>query len=144
MNPNVEVILPELWAVNSAYVKNGWIRELQPIPGLDYNTNEYASLTDKGIMVLKKESEFYPVLKQFLLKIMQHTDEELQYCYQKIHGRVVLNEYERLYLNVMEWEIKRREVKQAYLMEHPRTLKDRIKKFLRKVGEKYGFYPVAN
>lgn len=35
MNPNIEVITPELWAVNSEYIKAGWIRELSPIPGME-------------------------------------------------------------------------------------------------------------
>lgn len=65
----------------------------------------------------------------------------MQYCYKTIHSKVVLDDYERLYLNVMEWEIKRRCVKQEYLMNHPKpTLKDKIKEFLRKVGEKFGYY----
>ena len=141
MNPNIEIIMPELWAVNSYWVKTGCIKELSPIPGIDYDVNEHASLTDDGIMVLKKDSELYPILKQFVPKIMQHTDEELQYYYKPIHSKVVLDDYERLYLNVMEWEIKRRCVKQEYLMNHPKpTLKDKIKEFFRKVGEKFGYY----
>lgn len=59
MNPNIEVITPELWAVNSGYIKAGWIQELTPVPGL-VSANEYASLTNDGIMILKKESPFYP------------------------------------------------------------------------------------
>lgn len=32
MNPNIEVITPVLWGVNSFYVKAGWTKELLPIP----------------------------------------------------------------------------------------------------------------
>ena len=139
MNPNIEVITPELWAVNSGYIKAGWIRELSPIPGLE-SVNKYASLTNDGIMILKKESEFYPILKQLVPKIMRHTDEELQLCH-RLNHKAMLDDYEKLYLNVMEWEIERRRVRADYLNRFPRpTLKSRIKKFLQKVGEKFGYY----
>lgn len=131
MNPNIEVISPELWAVNSGYIQAGWIQELTPVPGLE-STNEYASLTNDGIMILKKESEFYPILKQLVPKIMQHTDEELQLC-QNLNSKAVLDSSEKLYLNVMEWEIKRRRVRVDYLKQHPcLKLKSRIKKILQK------------
>ena len=139
MNPNIEVIAPELWAVNSGYIKVGWIQELTPVPGLE-SANEYASLTNDGILILKKESEFYPILKQLVPKIMRHTDEELQLCH-KLNHKAVLDDYEKLYLNVMEWEIERRRVRADYLNRFPRlTLKSRIKKLLQKVGEKFGYY----
>ena len=126
MNSNIEVITPELWAVNSGYIKAGWIRELSPVSGLE-SINEYVSLTNDGIMILKKESEFYPTLKLFVPKIMRRTDEELQLC-TIIKYKPVLNNYEKLYLNVIEWEIERRRVRADY-MNHltRRTLKDRIK-----------------
>ena len=96
MNPNIEVIAHDLWAVNFQWVKEGWIKELRFVPDAKCNC-EYACLKDDGT--------------------------------------------ERLYLNVMEWEIKRRCIKQAYLLNHPKsTLKEKIKKYLWKVGEKYGFY----
>lgn len=139
MNPNIEVITPELWAVNSGYIKAGWIQELAPVPGLE-STNEYASLTNDGIMILKKESEFYPILKQIVPKIMRHTDEELWFCH-ILNNKADIDNYEKLYLNVMEWEIERRRVRADYLNRLPRpTWKDRIKKFLQKVGEKFGNY----
>ena len=139
MNPNIEVITPELWAVNSGYIKAGWIRELSPVPGLE-SVNKYASLTNDGIMILKKESEFYPILKQLVPKIMLHTDEELQLCH-KLNHKAVLDDYEKLYFNVMEWEIERRRVRADYLNRFPRlTLKNRIRKLLQKVGEKFGYY----
>ena len=139
MNPNIEVITPELWAVNSGYIKAGWIRELSPVPGLE-SVNKYASLTNDGIMILKKESEFYPILKQLVPKIMRHTDEELQLCH-RLNHKAMLDDYEKLYLNVMEWEIERWRVWADYLNRFPRpTLKSRIKKLLQKVGEKFGYY----
>lgn len=140
MNPNIEVITPELWAVNSSYIKAGWIQDLTPISGIE-STNEYASLTNDGIMILKKESEFYPILKQFVPKVMQYTDKKLLCCIQALKFRTTQSSYEKVYLNVMEWEIKRRFVRDTYLNNRPcPTWKIRIKKFLQKVGEIYGNY----
>jgi len=138
MNPNIEIITPELWAVNSGYIKAGWIQELTPVPGLE-SANEYASLTNDGIMILKKESPFYPILKQFVPKVMQHSNEELQLCHD-LNNKAVFDDYEKLYLNVMEWEIERRRVRADYLNRLPRpTLKSKIKKFLQKVGDPHGY-----
>lgn len=140
MNPNIEVIAPDLWAVNFQWVKEGWIKELRFVPDAKCNY-EYICLKDDGTMVINKGSEIYPVLKKFILKLMQLTDSELEIAAQNLKNKALLDNYERFYLNVMEWEIKRRCVKQAYLLANPKpTLKEKIKKFLRKVGEKYGFY----
>ena len=140
MNPNIEVIAPNLWAVNFQWVKAGWIKELQFVPDAKCNC-EYACLKDDGTMVINKDSEIYPILKKFMLKLMQRTDSELGNIAQNLKNKALLDNYERFYLNVMEWEMKRRCVKQAYLLDDPKpTLKEKIKKFLRKVGEKYGFY----
>lgn len=138
MNPNIEVILPELWAVNSQWIRQGWIKELTPVPGLKDSTNEYASLTDDGILILKKESDFYPVLRQIVPRIMQHTDQELQICNYTMNKQIMLDDYERMYLNVMQWEIKRREIRCEYLNNHPKSLIARIRYFIGKVGEKIG------
>lgn len=144
MNPNIEVIAPDLWAVNFQWVKEGWIKELRFVPDSKCNC-EYACLKDDGTMVINKGSEIYPILKKFILKLMQLTDSELEIAAQNLKNKALLDNYERFYLNVVEREIKRRCVKQAYLLANPKpTLKEKIKKFLRKVGEKYGFYQNNN
>lgn len=140
MNPNVEIITPELWAVNREYIKAGWIQELHPTSDFDSSTNKNASLTDSGIMILNKGSEFYSLLKQFVPKIMQHSNEELQQCYQSMTNKIFLDNHEKLYLNVLEWEMKRRRVRSEYLnsLQHP--IIRAFKNFLKKVGEKIGYY----
>ena len=109
MNRNIEVINENLWAVNSSFVRMGYIQELKPL--LEQSDNPYVSLTNDGIMVLKKESGFYPILKKFLVKIMGRTDEQLEYAQQKMKMMEMPDAYEKMYLNVLEWEIKRRYVK---------------------------------
>lgn len=131
MNRNIEVINEHLWAVNREYVKAGYIKELTPIIGSD-DINEYASLTDDGIMILNKRSELYPTLKLFIPKIMAYTDEVLLHCMESVKVNVSDN-YEKLYLNVMEWEVKRRCVMAEYLKSHSKsTFKNRIIKSIRK------------
>ncbi|MCD8376153.1 MAG: hypothetical protein LUD69_04360 [Oscillospiraceae bacterium] len=141
MNRNIEVITPELWAVNSQWVRAGYIRELSPVDGVDWNSNTNASLTNNGILILKKESEFYPILKKFMPKIMALPDSELQARWENMKDKPKTDGYTRMYYDALRWELKRRRIKRDYLESVPRlTLKDRIKEFLRKVGEKYGYF----
>ena len=103
MNPNIEVITPVLWGVNSFYVKAGWTKELLPIPQPPdqlLTGSKDVSLTDNGIMVLHKESELYPTLKKFVPRIMEHSDEELVTSLQKISSKSNLDNYEKLYKTV--------------------------------------------
>ena len=105
MNPNIEVITPVLWGVNSFYVKAGWTKELLPIPQPPdqlLTGSKDVSLTDNGIMVLHKESELYPTLKKFVPRIMEHSDEELVTSLQKISSKSNLDNYEKLYKSVLE------------------------------------------
>ena len=138
MNQNIEVINENLWAVNSSYIRMGYIQELTPLP--EQSDNPYVSLTNEGIMILKKESEFYPILKKLLVKIMGHSDEQLTCAVQKMRKVSKPDAYEKMYLNVLEWEIKRRCVKAEYLSSQPKpTLKDKIN-YLRKKVKKWHQY----
>lgn len=135
MNQNIEVINENLWAVNSSYIRMGYIQELTLLP--EQTDNPYASLTNEGIMILKKESEFYPILKKLLVKIMGHSDEQLTCAVQKMRKVSKPDAYEKMYLNVLEWEIKRRCVKAEHLSSQPKpTLKDKIS-YLRKKVKKW-------
>ena len=132
MNGNIEIINNYLWAVNSAYIKQGYIQELTPVP--EESENPYVSLTNDGIMILKKESELYPVLKKIIIKIMGYSDELLNYAVLKMRRASKPDAYEKLYLNVLEWELKRRCVLAEYQKNLPKpTFKDKINKFRKKV-----------
>ena len=117
MNKNIEVINENLWAVNSAYIKMGYIPELVPLAEGDISKNPYASLTNDGILILKSESEFYPILKNLMQRIMQHTNKQLLYAILKMRSISEPDAYEKMYLNVLDWEIKRRYVKAIYLLK---------------------------
>lgn len=71
---------------------------------------------------------------------MQYTDEELLLCH-RVNKNTVLDDYKKLYLNVMEWEIERRRVRAAYMNGFPfHRIRNFIKEIIKKVGEKYGNY----
>ena len=131
MNRNIEVINENLWAVNSAYIRMGYIQELVPLSEGITSKNPYASLTNDGILILKTESEFYPILKNLMQRIMGHSDEQLNFAVDKMQKVSKPDAYEKMYLNVLEWEIKRRCVKAEYLSSQPKpTFKDKIIKWM--------------
>ena len=60
-----------------------------------------------------------------LLRVMGHTDEQLEYARQKMQKVETPDAYVNMYLNVLEWEIKRRCVKAEYIASLPKpTLLD--------------------
>lgn len=132
MNKNIEVINENLWAVNQQYVKLGYIKELSTLPGMSPETKPI-SLTEQGILVLNTVDPVYDITRKLLIRIMQHSDEQLQDAYEKMQKVKEPDAYERMYLNVLGWEIKRRCVKVEYIANLPRpTLKDKIKNIYRK------------
>lgn len=64
-------------------------------------------------------------------RIMGHSDEQLNFAVDKMRKVSEPDAYERMYLNVLEWEIKRRCVKSEYLSDQPKpTFKDKIIKWM--------------
>lgn len=130
MNPNVEIITPELWAVNSEYIKAGWIENLTYL--YPENPNPYASLTDNGVLIIRKETEFYDFLKKMLPRIMRYSDKTLQDFIDILSAKADKDEYEKALQNLVEWEQKRRRVKVEYLKHNkPLSLFEAIKKLLK-------------
>ncbi len=85
MNKNIEIINPNLWAVNQWYVKKGFVRELKNLPGT-HPEQHGISLTQQGILVLNKAAYSYEVTKLLVLRIMGHTDEQLRAAQEKCEG----------------------------------------------------------
>lgn len=83
MNKNIEVINENLWAVNQQYVKLGYIKELSTLPGMSPETKPI-SLTEQGILVLNTVDPVYDITRKLLIRIMQHSDEQLQDAYEKM------------------------------------------------------------
>ena len=74
MNKNIEVINDYLWAVRFSL--------LQYIKEIEYNseiplTEDPFRLSKEGILVLNKDYKAYPLLKEFLPKVMKRSRAEL-------------------------------------------------------------------
>lgn len=140
MNKNIEVINENLWAVNQQYVKQGYIQDLTNLPGTSPELQDI-SLTNDGIMILNKCSPIYDVLRKFVPRIMEHTDDQLKAAHEKMQKVKKPDAYEKMYLGVLGWEIKRRCVKAEYIASLPvPTLKDKIIGFLRKKVKKWHLF----
>lgn len=126
MNKNIDVINENLWAVNQWYVKQGYIKDLTILQG-ETPELQNASLTNDGILLLNKSSSSYEILKKMMLRIMGHTTEQLQNAYKKMQKVEKPDAYEKMYLCLLGWELKRRSVKAEYMANLPKlTLKDKL------------------
>lgn len=130
MNKNIEIITPELWATYSEWIKAGYIQELKPIPEKDISQ---IMLTDKGVLVIDKNSKLYPALKKLFPVVQKMEQEKLERIIEQNQDLESLDSLSDLWVNVIGWELKRRMIKQTYLAEHSEsTLRTRIRNFLRK------------
>lgn len=131
MNKNIEVINENLWAVNQEYVKAGYIRDIVTLSGQTPEKNPI-SLHDYGILILNKNDPAYEITRKTLIRIMGHTDNQLKFAHEKMISLKKTDAYEKMYLNVLGWEIERRCVRADYLKSLSKpTLKDIIKKNFR-------------
>ena len=133
MNGNIEVVNENLWCVNQYYVQAGFIKELTLLP--ETTPDKEIFLTDQGILVLNTAAPAYEITRKMLLRVMGHTDEQLKYARQKMQKVEKPDAYVKMYLNVLEWEIKRRCVKAEYIASQPKQtlldkFKNKVKKFL--------------
>ncbi len=133
MNKNIEVINENLWAVNQHYVKNGYIKELSNLEGFNPELHD-ANLTNDGILILNTCSPVYDTLKKITVRVMEKADDELQVAHKSMQSISNPDGYEKMYLSVLGWEIKRRCVRAEYLESLPTpTLSDKIKNLRKKV-----------
>ncbi|BCJ92841.1 hypothetical protein acsn021_04100 [Anaerocolumna cellulosilytica] len=130
MNQNIEVINKNLWAVNQEYVRQGFIKELSILPGSNPESKD-ASLSNDGKLILNKSSPMYDTLSKFVPRVMDMADDILQDTYEKMKKIQTPDNYEKLYLSVLGWEIKRRHVRAEYLDSlHKANYKDRLKNII--------------
>jgi hypothetical protein len=131
MNSNIDIINDNLWAVNMSYVKQGYIKELQLLPNVSKLGN--VEMTTQGIILLDKSSELFPALKFVFLKAMTKTNKELQ----DILSECPSAENDRLcdlLISAVDWEVKRRCVKEEYEKSPPKsTAIDKLKQVRKKV-----------
>jgi len=119
MNQNIQVINENLWAVNFYY--------LQYIPELDYKgTKEdldlkVTSYTNDGKIVLNKNHEIYPTLKNFIPRLMKNTDAELEKKISEMKNKTI-DSYEEFYMFALELEINRRSIAKEYVKGNKKPL----------------------
>ena len=135
MNPNIEIITPDLWGVNMDWVKAGYIEELRPLA----DTFNQINLTNTGKIILDKNSTVYKGLKKFFVKAMKLSDTELKKEFEKTENIRGLHAGFDLWNNILGFELKRRSIKMKY---EKRGLIEKARKtgifLLKKVGVYHG------
>lgn len=74
MNPNIEVINENLWAVEFAYVCQGWVKDLT---FTSTKSSDYVCLTHDGKIVINKNKPFHEDIIKYLKVIMGFKEEQL-------------------------------------------------------------------
>lgn len=87
MNPNIEVINPNLIGVRFSWVEAGFITDFTMLP--DKLTNQHATLTTDGIIILNRDDEqLYDAFKKMLdVRVMKCTDEQIQSVIQVMESK---------------------------------------------------------
>lgn len=112
MNPNIEVINENLWAVNFYHLQ--YIPELDYEGSLDDLDSKIASYTNDGKTVLNKHHEIYPTLKWLVPRLMENNDRELEKKISEMKSKT-RDSYEKLYLFALELETNRRTISKEYV-----------------------------
>lgn len=139
MNPNIQVITENLWAVNFQYVKMEYIQELN-FTHVENGENKIACIKEDGIIVLNKEfsnvlHSFIPFLKEVMTlkdkdlhtkqgfcKVMRSLVPKAANLPDSKIMNFVWKENPNIwttYRNACNWEKERREVEKAYMKKHP-------------------------
>lgn len=134
MNRNIEVISERHWALNFQYVKLGYIQEL--IEFSNYELEQDLILINDGILLLNTASPTYTITRRLILKLMKRSNDELECSINKMRNLQNRDSHERMYLLVLECELKSRYARQEYLETSSKTtLLAKIKKFIRRRGK---------
>lgn len=135
MNPNIEIILHDLWGVNMEWVEAGFIPGVKLISG----SKEIINLSHNGKIILDKQAKSYNGLVFFFKKAMQLSDDKLKETFQCAERFKDTDAGIDLWYNILGFEIKRRRIKHEY---NKRILFNKAKKigryFLQKVGLRNG------
>ena len=130
MNPHIEKINADLYAVNMQYVRNGYIAEIKMVPGHENKAGQ-VNLSAEGRLLIDKSSKLYPALKKLFPIVMQMDGKKLSEIIQQNQNRE-LSPLGDLWVNVCGGELKRREQKALYERTHRKSLLQRIIEFFRK------------
>lgn len=120
MNPNIQVINKNLWAVNFNHVQMKWIGELFFL-NESGSSNKYAALSEDGKLIVNTATELHHAITGILSRIMQRTDVQLTNELTAVKKKVDMphdDRYEELLLCMLQWELKRRCVRKEYMKRH--------------------------
>lgn len=155
MNSNIEVINENLWAVEFAYVNQGWIKDLS---FCQTKPSDYFCFTQDGKIVLNKDQSYYKDILKILNIIMKFRDEQLgsekgyyfflrifipkadnltDQAFEKFIQSAQLDQVQKLFNQLSDLEQKRRIIHAEYIkgIKKPSGI-DKIKKFFKKKGVK--------
>lgn len=153
MNPNIEVINENLWAVEFAYVNQGWVKDLS---FTSTKPSDYYCFTQDGKVVLNKDQSHCKDLLKMLNIIMKFRGEQLgtekgyhfflriyipkadnldDQGFAKFIQAAQLDQVEKLFNQLSEVEKVRRKIHAEYIkgIKKPNGI-DKIKKFFKRKG----------
>lgn len=107
MNPNIEVIAPNLYAVRYSYID--WISDIDitvdpSIPLIE----EPGRITKDGVMVLNKDHPGYLVLKNCFLVLQKKKDKAIKQLVQESNKVKHKTEIQNLHHFMLQVELERR------------------------------------
>lgn len=76
MNPHIEVINQHLWAVRFSFLQYIKDIEYKPDPEIPMD-QEFGRISKEGILILNKDHKAYPLIKEFLPKLMKKSQKDL-------------------------------------------------------------------
>ncbi len=120
MNPNIEVVNENLWAVNFGHVRMNWVGGLRYLDEKD-DCNNYAALTEDGKLVVNKATKDCNDIIGLMSCLMKRSDEELDALSANAKKQMCNPDKSRLAELThcfIKWEIKRRSVQNEYIKKH--------------------------
>jgi len=120
MNPNIQVINKDLLAVNFGHIQMKWIDELSFL-NESGSANKYAALSENGKLIVNTATELHSAITEMMNRIMQRSDSQLFNQLVVVKKKVDIphdDRYEEFLLCMLQWEIKRRSVRQQYVKQH--------------------------
>lgn len=151
MNRNIEVINENLWAVEFAYVKQGWIKDLS------FNNtkpSDYFCFTKDGKIVLNKDQSYYKDILKYMNILMKFKEEQLgtipgfyyfikifipkadkltNHAFKKFVQSSQLDQVQKLFNQLSDLELKRRIIYAEYINGNKKnTGIDKIKKVFKR------------
>lgn len=107
LNPNIEIINPDLWAVRFSFIP--YINEIDYKPDDKIAAyKEPGRITNDGLLIINKDYAGYPILKDLFPKLMKKKDRKLVKELNNALKAANKTEWENLYASMIQVEMERR------------------------------------